>query len=290
MHRAMWLSVFLALAIGSGVRAVVFVLISDDVDDRELIDAVSGQKPVKEFASEMDKLRGVIEVKDSAAIEKLLGKPARKPPNGYAMPVGQPRGFAMSGLRYADKKENKDHTEFYPVGDFAGIVVLYGVDGSSPEAALFYFKVDESFPKLKKIETNRAETSTRPEKKPAVIREHTIDADHWNKLDRGMNKEQVAKVFSAPAGDCAPGTDYLTRSWGSQCGGEGNPQETLEWRSEKGRIVVAFDARGVLLTSEFFLPGHDPVTNIAERLKWDREKFAKVKKYFEERMRAQRSE
>jgi hypothetical protein len=62
--------------------------------------------------------------------------------------------------------------------------------------------------------------------------------------------------------------------------------ETLEWRSEKGRIVVEFDEQGNFVASEFYHPGRDPVTNIAERLKWDREKFDKVKKYVEERMAA----
>lgn len=62
--------------------------------------------------------------------------------------------------------------------------------------------------------------------------------------------------------------------------------ETLEWRSEKGRIVVEFDEKGAFVTSEFYRPRRDPVTNVAERLKWDREKFDKVKKYVGERMAA----
>jgi hypothetical protein len=105
-------------------------------------------------------------------------------------------------------------------------------------------------------------------------------------MNEGMNKEQLAELFSAPAGDYAPGTDYLTRSWGWRRGDHGKVHETLEWRSEKGRIVVEFDEKGNFVTSEFYYPGRDPVTNVAERLKWDRVKFEKVKKYVEERMAA----
>ena len=94
----------------------------------------------------------------------------------------------------------------------------------------------------------------------------------------GMNKEQIAELFSAPAGDYAPGTDYLTRAWGWRRGGHGKVQQTLEWRSEKGRIVVEFDEKGNFVTSEFYHPGRDPVTNVVERLKWDRMKFDKAER------------
>jgi hypothetical protein len=105
-------------------------------------------------------------------------------------------------------------------------------------------------------------------------------------MKEGMNKKQIEKLFSAPAGDYAPGTDYLTRSWGWCRGGHGKVHETLEWRSEKGRIVVEFDKKGNFLTAEFYHVGRDPVTNVAERLKWDWKKFKKVKRYIERRMAA----
>jgi hypothetical protein len=281
MMRNMWLSVIALVVFVSGSRAIVTLLIHDPVDDRALVDAVSGQKPVKEFAAEIEALEKILLAKDKEKIEKLLGKPAPKPEKDYAMPVGQPRGFTISGLRYADEKKNKDHTAFYPVGDFAGIEVRYAVDGTSPQFALLYFKLDDQFPKLKQLEEKAP-----LRKAPAAIRKHTIDEDHWDKMKSGMNKEQIAQLFSVPAGDYAPGTDYLTRSRGWRRGSSGEVHETLEWRSEKGRIVVDFDAKGKFVTSEFYNPGRDPVTNVAERLKWDREKFARVKKYVEERMAA----
>ena len=143
--------------------------------------------------------------------------------------------------------------------------------------------MDDAFPKLKKVETKAIDKPANPKKRPAVIRKHTIDVDHWEKMKDGMNKEQIAELFSVPAGDYAPGTEYLTRRWGWRRGCHEKVHETLEWRSEKGRIVVEFDAKGNFVTSEFYHPGRDPITNVAERLKWDREKFDKVKKYVEER-------
>jgi hypothetical protein len=60
----------------------------------------------------------------------------------------------------------------------------------------------------------------------------------------------------------------------------------MEWRSEKGRVVVEFDEKGNFVTSAFYFPGRDPASNVAVRLKWDRERFDRVKKYVEERMAA----
>jgi len=168
--------------------------------------------------------------------------------------------------------------------DFAGIEVSYGTNGTSSQFAVLYFKVDKAFPKLKKVEEKSKPAE--PKKKPAATRKQTIDEDHWDQMKEGMNKEQIVELFSVPAGDYAPGTDYLTRSWGWHRGGHGKVHETLEWRSEKGRVVVEFDENGNFVTSEFYGPGRDPITNIAERLKWDGDKFAKVKKYIEERLAA----
>ena len=284
MARSMWLSVVVLAVVASESRAVIFLKIQDPVDDYELVDAVSDQKPVKKIAAAIEALEKTLLAKDKGKIEKLLGKPAPKPRKGYAIPVGQHRDFAISGMRYADEKLNKDHTAYYPLGNFAGIEVRYGIDGTSPQFAVLYFKVDRAFPRLKKVKEKANPKPAKPKKRPAVIRKHTIDVGHWDKMKEGMNKQQIEKLFSAPAGDYAPGTDYLTRSWGWCRGGHGKVHETLEWRSEKGRIVVDFDEKGNFVASEFYYPGRDPATNVAERLKLDRVKFNKVKKYVEERM------
>jgi hypothetical protein len=286
MARRMWLSMVVLAAVASGSRAVIVLMIHDPVDDHALVDAVSGQKPVKEFAAEMEAFKRTLLANDNETVGKRLGKPAPMPGRDYAIPVGHPRQFTISGIRYANEKLNKDHTAYYPIGDFAAIEVRYGIDGTSPQFAVLYFKVDDAFPKLKKVEEKVGDKPAGAKKGPAVLRTHTIDVDHWNKMQQGMNKGQIAELFSTPAGDYAPGTDYLTRRWGWRRGGDGTVHETLEWRSEKGRIVVAFDAKANFITSEFYYPGRDPVTNVAERLKWDRVKFDKVKKHIKERMAA----
>jgi hypothetical protein len=274
----MWLSVILLAAAAATSRAVIFLNLYDPVDDSALVSAVSGQKPVKEFAAQIEALENILLAKDKEEIEKLLGKPAAKQAKDYAMPVAQSRKFVISGLRQRD-----EHHAFYPVGDFAGIEVHYA-NTTKPEFTVLYFKVDGTFPKLKEVEEKGGNKPAKPPQPPAVLRKTTIDVDHWEKMKHGMNKDEIAKLFSAPAGDYAPGTDYLTRSWGWRRGRDGKVHETLEWRSEKGRIVVDFDKEGNYLTSEFYRPGRDPVTNVAERLKWDREKFDKVKKYVEKRL------
>ena len=283
MPRRKWLSLVLLAAAGPEAHADVGVLIDDSVDDIALVVAVSGQKPVKAFAAEIMAFSETLAASKEGRIEKLLGKPVPRPNGDYAMPVGQPRGFTMSGRFSADKAQNKHHTEFYPIGDFAGIEVWYGMDGESPVFALLYFRVDETFPKLREVKEKVGDKPAAPKKAQAAARKHTIDLDHWDKLKEGMSKAEVAKQFSVPAGDYVPGTEYFTRSWGWRGVGSGNAVETLEWRGEKGRILVRFDKEGKYVESEYFLPGRDPVTNVAERLKWDQERFDKLKKYVEGR-------
>jgi hypothetical protein len=284
MARSTWLSILVLVVVASGGRAVIFLTIHDPVDDHILVDAVSGQKPVRALAAEIEALEKNLLANDKGKIEKLLGKSAAKPRGDYAMPLGQCRSYMISGLNFG-AKEDKRHTAYYPVGDFAGIEVSYGFDGKSPQYAVLYFKVDDDFPKLKKVEEKPGDKPAGP-KKAAPTRKHTIDMDHWNKMTEEMNKAQVAELFSVSAGDYAPGTEYLTRTWGWRRGSGGEVKETLEWRGEKGRIIVEFDEKGNYVTCEFYFPGRDPATNVADRLKWDREKFAKVKKYVEERMAA----
>ena len=107
-----------------------------------------------------------------------------------------------------------------------------------------------------------------------------------------FNGEAYATVSGQNSNNSVRVPDAFMRSvqddgpWQTTFRTNGKVHETLEWRSEKARIVVEFDDKGNFLTSEFYYPGRDPVTNVAERLKWDREKFARVKKYVEERKAA----
>jgi hypothetical protein len=273
----MWLSIIVLAAIASDSRAPIFGFIDDREDDLALVIAVSGQKPVKEFAAEIETFEKKLLANDMENIEKLLGKPVKKPEKGLAVPIGHPRGYMISGIRSMDEKNNKDHADYYPIGDFAGIEVSYGISGTNPQYAALYFKVDGAFPRLMRLKKDPIP------KKSAATRKHTIDEEHWDQMKDGMTIEDLAELFSVSPGDYAAGTDYLTRSWGWQRGNGGTVRKTLEWRSEKGRIVVDFDAMGKFVTAEFYRPGLDPITNITERLKWDRRKFAQLKKYIEER-------
>jgi hypothetical protein len=83
-------------------------------------------------------------------IEAMFGKPRPKADRTFAMPVAQPRGFGMSGLRHVDEKLNKDHKEFYLVGTFAALEIYYSLDGVSPNVILLHFRVDDTFPRLTK--------------------------------------------------------------------------------------------------------------------------------------------
>ena len=118
-----------------------------------------------------------------------------------------------------------------------------------------------------------------------------------------MTEDQVAEVFSAPAGDYAPGTSSLHAQWGwVQLGhmasgmfltSEGMPRGTghmKEWRSEKGRVVVEFDSQSKVVTAAYYRAGRNPITNVAERLKWDHERFERLLKYVEKRRVGRREE
>ena len=123
MARKVCMGIIVLAAVTSSSRAVIFLMIHDPVDDFLLVNAVSGQKSVKEFAAEIMALESTVTANDVEKIEKLFGKPARRPAEDYAMPVAQSRGFSISGLRYADEKMNKDHSEFCPIGDSRHIEV-----------------------------------------------------------------------------------------------------------------------------------------------------------------------
>lgn len=149
MARSMWLSIIVLVALASGSRAIIFLVIHDPVDDDALVDAVSGQKAVKEVAAEIEALEKTLLAKDKKRIEELLGKPVPKPEKGYAIPISQHRKYAISGRRSLDEQLNRDHTAYYPIGNFAGIEIRYWIDGKTPQFAVLYFLTDGAFPKLK---------------------------------------------------------------------------------------------------------------------------------------------
>src|SRR5579864_5943685 len=131
-------------------HSIIITFLEDEFDNREAILACRDNKEVKEFGRKIDEFRKRLYQLRERDFVALFGKSSAKPPGTYAMPVAQPRGLALSGLRHADEKLNKDHIEFYQVGPFAGIQVYYGINGASPAAILFYFVADDAFPRLGK--------------------------------------------------------------------------------------------------------------------------------------------
>jgi hypothetical protein len=54
----------------------------------------------------------------------------------------------LPGIRSTDPKMNKDHTEFYRLGDTAGLTIFYSTDGVTPTAIVVFFRADNSFTRL----------------------------------------------------------------------------------------------------------------------------------------------
>src|SRR5262245_20951684 len=99
----------------SEAQGVIAVLLHDEFDDRNAIWAVRDVEAVKEFRKQMDIFTARLYPLKERDITALFGKPAPRAAETYALPVAERRVVTLSGLRYADPKENKDHTEFYPV-------------------------------------------------------------------------------------------------------------------------------------------------------------------------------
>lgn len=257
---------------------IIVTILHDAVDDRWLILSVQGQDDVRKFNEELNKFQQTLWPFKEREIEDLLGKHTRRE-GAYAMPVAQARTIARSGLRYGDATLNKDHVASYAIGDYAGIDVWYGIDGETPHFALLYFKVDKTFPKLVKIEDKR-----KPQV-PVVTKRNDIDYEHYGRLESGMSREKVIDVFSVPAGDYSPGTDYLSGE-AAVIQGSFVTHSTEEWRSDKGRAVIEFTFGKTVNKARFYKVGRDPVTNIAERLAWDRERFQTVVRHVEGLIRA----
>ena len=68
MARSMWLSIIVLAAVTSESRAPIFLTIVDPVDDSALVGAVSGQKPVKEFAAEIEAFEKTLLANDEEKI------------------------------------------------------------------------------------------------------------------------------------------------------------------------------------------------------------------------------
>lgn len=145
-------SAILVLGIFSGESSAlsIIMILDDEFDNRHILLSLRNDKAVKAFNEKITALADRLNRLKERDIVALFGKPIAQPANTFAMPVAQPRGFGLSGLRYADEKKNKDHVEFYEVGTCAGLKVYYSLDGVSPDVIIFYLRVDDSFPRLAK--------------------------------------------------------------------------------------------------------------------------------------------
>lgn len=145
---------FLAAGVLVTEASAVIVLYLDDVDDARIINAVVDTDKVKESRKEVQELGKPLMKLNREALAAVLGKPAAKPAKTYAMPVGEIRALALSGVRKAnDNRPDSDFVSFHPVGDFAAVEVYhsrYNQDGDIPLAVRIYLKIDKTFPKLTK--------------------------------------------------------------------------------------------------------------------------------------------
>lgn len=127
----------------TSARAVIFFSLDDEFDDAWLVLSVRENEAVNAFRRSLDRAEAALRCRTQPEIEKLLGRSCKKPRKTYAMPVAQARRVGISGLRATG---SKDHQEFYPIQDFAGLEVYYVND--SPLAVFFFLKPDEHFSKL----------------------------------------------------------------------------------------------------------------------------------------------
>jgi hypothetical protein len=144
----------LGLVIPVSEASAIIVAYLDEFDDPETINAVADVEQIKRCRAETQKLASQLQKLEPATLEALLGKPGKKQRKTYAMPLGETRSIALSGLREVnDKRPDEDFVSFHPVGDFAAVEFYYSRQrkpNDAPLAARIYLKVDDTFPKLTK--------------------------------------------------------------------------------------------------------------------------------------------
>jgi hypothetical protein len=150
MHFSVLSLVGLVVFSAAAARGPLFLDLGDDFDDYSAYSRVHDAEAVKAARKKLDAFADRLRDLKERDIEALFGRPVPMKARTFAMPVAQRRSVALSGLRSADPKFNKDHTEFYTIGDAGGIQVIYSQDGVSPAAIVFYLRAGDKFPKLTK--------------------------------------------------------------------------------------------------------------------------------------------
>ena len=146
--RRMTLILFVFGLFAGNASASILIFLGDDFDKVKQVVAAANDPAVKTYSADLDRLKQRLRLLKERDVIALFGKPVPQPAKTFAMPVAQPRGLGLSGLRHTDPKKNKDHDEFYRVGDTAGLRIYYALDGVTPTAIVVYFRADNSFPKL----------------------------------------------------------------------------------------------------------------------------------------------
>ncbi len=226
----------LLLACGSA-NAVVFLVLNDEFDDRNLVDNAQHRLAVKfDRARFQEFSKSLLQLKVWHFIA-LFGKPQPKPDKSYAMPVAQARGLAMSGLRHGDETLNKDHTDFYVVEGAAALEVYYGIDGETPIAILLYFPVDKDFPKLAKdnLTQRLAWDADCFERLKSSTQARRLEVFPWE-----VDGAELAKLES---GDFAADSTFKLLAWVKSGKDLGYTYEhaaesgTWTWRDSSGKLV-----------------------------------------------------
>jgi hypothetical protein len=132
------------------VRAEELIVLGDDFGFATSIADVAKDSRVIKMREEVAKVAKSIEALKEPEIVKLLGKSIKMPENRLALSVGQDPILTLSGRRYRNPAQNKDHIDFYALGDYAGVEVYYDIDGRTPAAVVVYFAVDREFVRISK--------------------------------------------------------------------------------------------------------------------------------------------
>src|SRR5262245_49931532 len=111
------LCLVLSLTVLAVAQAGIIVMLNDERDEIKLVQHARDQAEVQEHGKKIEAFAARLRKLKEKDIEALFGKPAPMKAKAFAMPVAQPRGFGMSGMRFAEEKKNKDHEEFYHIGD-----------------------------------------------------------------------------------------------------------------------------------------------------------------------------
>jgi hypothetical protein len=142
------LGAVVVLVTAVSAHGIIIMGLPDPFDDRAVVGKAQDTEAVKAAGKQLEAIKQrLLKLKERDFLA-LLGRPAQRRQGQYAFPIAQPRLLCLSGIRYADEKMNKDHTDFHPIGDIGALEVWYQIDGMSPAAIVFYLRPNAHFPRL----------------------------------------------------------------------------------------------------------------------------------------------